>query len=101
MPLRNIHQRGNGIYAATVAFRNQTHKTSTFFPDACSYQEILSSIAYAFLHQGRKHPVWGVLGKSAPAANTDGYCRAADGTAFEVRLGLVHEGTRVNTAFPD
>ncbi len=100
-PLRGVHARGHGIYDARVDFKNDARKFSTFFPDACSYQEVLSSIVYAFRHQVGEHPVWGVLGRSAPAASSRGHCLGADGNAFEIRMGLLRGTARINTAFPN
>jgi hypothetical protein len=92
----------DGIYDASVRFRNDTAKFSTFFPDACTVDQVVASIHYAATHVERDHPQWGKLGPSAPeqAQENDGYCRNDGGDPFEIRIGLLADG-RVNTAFPN
>jgi hypothetical protein len=90
----------DGIYDASVLFRNDTAKFSTFFPDACSVDQVVASIQYAATHVERNHPQWGKLGPSAPKHNGDGYCVDDNGDPFEIRMGLLSDG-RVNTAFPN
>jgi len=91
----------NGIYDATVRFRNDTAKFSTFFPDTCTVDQLVASIHYAATHVERDHPQWGKLGPSAPEQTDDGgYCLDANGDPFEIRMGLLSDG-RVNTAFPN
>lgn len=96
-----LNERG-GIYDASVRFRNDTAKFSTFFPDACTVDQVVASIHYAATHVERDHPQWGKLGPSAPerAQDDDGYCRNDGGDPFEIRIGLLADG-RVNTAFPN
>ncbi len=89
-----------GIYNARVNFKNGKTKFSTFFPDHCHVATIIRSILYAAKHNIGRHPQWGVLGKSAPKANSAGYCLQTDGKVFTIRMGLIKQGTRVNTAFP-
>jgi len=90
----------DGIYDASVKFRNGTTKFSTFFPDACTVDQVVASIRYAATHVERPHPQWGKLGSSAPEDENDGYCLDANGDPFEIRMGLLADG-RVNTAFPN
>jgi len=90
----------DGIYDASVDFRNDTSKFSTFFPDACTVDQVVASIHYAATHAERDHPQWGKLGPSAPEQNGDGYCLDGNGDPFEIRIGLLADG-RVNTAFPN
>jgi hypothetical protein len=89
-----------GIYSARVKFKNGKDKFSTFFPDHCNVATITRSIIYAATHSTGRHPQWGVLGKSAPEADSAGYCLQTNGKAFTIRMGLIKRGTRVNTAFP-
>lgn len=90
----------DGIYDASVRFRNDTVKFSTFFPDACTVDQVVASIHYAATHVEREHPQWGRLGPSAPEQHGDGYCVDGNGDPFEIRMGLLSDG-RVNTAFPN
>jgi hypothetical protein len=90
----------DGIYDASVRFRNNTAKFSTFFPDACTVDQVIASIHYAATHVERDHPQWGKLGPSAPEQDGDGYCVDDNGDPFEIRMGFLADG-RVNTAFPN
>lgn len=92
----------DGIYDASVRFRNDTVKFSTFFPDACTVDQVIASIHYAATRVERDHPQWGKLGPSAPEQthDDDGYCVDDNGDPFEIRMGLLSDG-RVNTAFPN
>jgi hypothetical protein len=90
----------DGIYDATVKFRNGTNKFSTFFPDTCNVDQVVTSIRYAAAHIERPHPQWGKLGPSAPAIDNDRYCLDDKGHPFEIRMGFLADG-RVNTAFPE
>ncbi|MGF1641735.1 MAG: EndoU domain-containing protein [Rhodospirillales bacterium] len=90
----------DGIYDARVRFRNGATKFSTFFPDACTVEQVVASIRHAATHGTRDHPQWGKLGPSAPAADAAGFCLDAAGRPFDIRIGVLADG-RVNTAFPD
>lgn len=90
----------DGIYDASVRFRNDTAKSSTFFPDACTVDQVVASIHYAATHVERDHPRWGKLGPSAPEKDDAGYCLDGNGDPFEIRMGLLADG-RMNTAFPN
>ncbi len=90
----------DGIYDASVGFRNDTAKFSTFFPDACTVDQVVASIHFAATHVERDHPRWGKLGPSGPEGNDAGYCLDSNGDPFEIRMGLLSDG-RVNTAFPN
>lgn len=89
-----------GIYNARVKFQNGKTKFSTFFPDHCNITTITRSVVYAATHISSKHPQWGILGLSAPETNNAGYCLQYNGMAFMIRMGLINQGTQVNTAFP-
>jgi hypothetical protein len=100
--VKNKRNNRNGIYDATVDFASPaspSSKMSTFFPDACSEEQITNSIVYAATHTTGNHPSWGKLGPSAPAPNAPNYCLDSNGNPFEIRMGLV--GGDVNTAFPN
>ncbi len=92
---------GNGLYDATVFFQNGSRKTSTFFPDACSYAQVLKSIAYAAAHTTGDARPWGKLGPSAPTPSDASYCRGTNGKPFTIRMGFLNDNPgKVNTAFP-
>lgn len=97
--VRGISRSAQGIYTGTVVFTDGLTKFSTFFPDACTVDEVLASIHHASIHIDGDHPAWGSLGPSAPAAGADGYCLDHRGQPFPIRMGLFDDG-RVNTAFP-
>ena len=97
--VRGISRSASGIYTGTVVFADDQTKFSTFFPDACTVDEVLASIHHASTHIGGDHPAWGQLGPSAPADNADWFCLDHSGRAFPIRMGLFDDG-RVNTAFP-
>lgn len=104
-PLTRVQPRRGGIYAARVDFRSGVHKTSTFFPDHCEYDQVINSIAYAAKHQTGPAKPWGVLGPSAPKGGQagGGYCLDDDAEPFVLRMGLLTRGRNagsVNTAFP-
>ncbi len=100
LPLKDINPLGGGLYDARVYFSNGTRKFSTFFPDSCDYKAVLKSVAYAFANiKGNAEP-WGVYGASAPAKGSAGYCLLDDGNVFDIRMGLINNDSKVNTAFP-
>ncbi|MDN3577224.1 EndoU domain-containing protein [Chitinimonas viridis] len=86
-----------GIYDATVTFDNGKKKMSTFFPDSCSYDQILASIVYAANNQQGAAQPWGVWGWSGTDGDS-GKCMDSDGKHFKIRMGLLNSA--VNTAFP-
>lgn len=90
----------NGIYNARVNFNNGTNKFSTFFPNACSQDQIVHSVIYAATHTTGPAVPWGELGPSAPNAGGAEYCLGADGRPFTIRYAL-DEDDDVNTAFPN
>ena len=87
----------DGIYDASVRFRNDTAKFSTFFPDTCAVDRVVASIHYAATHVERDHPRWGKLGPSAPDEDNDGYCLDDNGDPFEIRMGLLSDGRAIPT----
>jgi hypothetical protein len=90
----------NGIYNARVNFSNGSYKTSTFFPDACSEAQIVTSILYAVANTTGSHVTWGELGPSGPLAGGGTYCLGTNGQPFTIRYAL-DEDNDVNTAFPN
>lgn len=97
---RNPH---NGIYDAAVIFNKsgrEIQKMSTFYPNACSQAQIVNSIVHAASHQTGPAQPWGMLGPSAPKANDNSYCLGSNGQPFTIRMGLIDNNSRVNTAFP-
>jgi hypothetical protein len=90
---------GGGVSSAVVRFANGKEKLSTLFPDACTVGEVTRSIVHAANHAQSRHPAWGELGPSAPAAGAPGYCLDDRGRPLIIRFGRLGDG-RVNTAFP-
>lgn len=91
---------GGGIYSAVVVFANGTRKLSTFFPDHCSFEQIVRSITYAVHNRHGPHREWGEIGPSAPTEVAEMFCLDNRGLPFEIRFGVLANG-RVNTAFPN
>jgi hypothetical protein len=92
------HPLADGIYEARVIFTDGKSKSSTFFPDACTVDQIVASVSYAATHRTGAAVPWGVFGPSAPAEGGTGYCLDAKNRPFRIRLGI--EDDRVVTAFP-
>jgi hypothetical protein len=101
--VRDIQRRREehwGIYSAIVVFANGRRKLSTFFPDRCSVDQIVRSIAYAATNPIGQHSEWGGVGPSAPAPGAEMFCLDNHGEPFEIRVGAFADG-RINTAFPN
>jgi hypothetical protein len=93
----------NGIYNATPRFSNGSTKLSTFFPNACTQAQIVTSVQYAYAHNGGQGTLpWGVSGMSAPPTGGAAYCLNSAGQPFEIRMGTIGSGSglKINTAFP-
>lgn len=82
----------------------QTKSFSTLFPEACSRDQVLHTIVYAFKHarESCAHPGWAVCGPSAPiAGDRSAYCLGDDGSVFTVAAApLPTNRARLNTGFP-
>jgi hypothetical protein len=101
--VNNIRNQHQGLFDADVDFTApaQPHsKFSTFFPDACTVDQVTASVVYAANNQAGPAPGWGVLGPSAPPAGGAAYCLDSQGAPFVIRMGLLGNGD-VNTAFPN
>ncbi|MBK8208955.1 MAG: EndoU domain-containing protein [Rhodospirillales bacterium] len=101
--IRGIEHRsdeGGGIYSAIVEFSGGKRKLSTFFPDHCSVEQLIRSIEHAATNVRQRHPAWGEIGPSAPAAGLETFCLDNRGAPFDIRLGVLANG-RINTAFPN
>lgn len=101
--ISNIAPLSNGIYNATAKFSNNSTKLSTFFPNACSQSQIVTSVQYAYAHNGGQGSLpWGVSGMSAPPTGGASYCLNSAGQPFEIRMGTIGSGSslKINTAFP-
>lgn len=101
--IRRIEHRsdeGGGIYSAIVEFRGGKRKLSTFFPDHCTVEQLIRSIEHAAINVRQRHPAWGAIGPSAPAAGLETFCLDNRGAPFDIRLGVLANG-RINTAFPN
>ncbi|KJV09659.1 hypothetical protein VZ95_10075 [Elstera litoralis] len=92
----------NGLYNATPRFSNGSTKLSTFFPNACTQAQIVTSVQYAYAHNGGPVAPWGISGMSAPPTGGAAYCLNSAGQAFEIRMGTIGSGSslKINTAFP-
>jgi hypothetical protein len=97
--INNIVPIANGIYNATVTFTNNNTKLSTFFPNGCTADQIVTSVVYAANNSTGPAQPWGRYGPSAPPAGGAAYCLDTTGTRFRIRYGLLNTGN-VNTAFP-
>ncbi len=100
--LSNIVPLSNGIYNATAKFSNGSSKLSTFFPNACTQAQIVTSVQYAYAHNGGPVQPWGVSGMSAPPTGGASYCLNSANQPFEIRMGTIGSGSslKINTAFP-
>ena len=93
-----------GVYGGNWSYAGYTNSTkfSTMFPDRCSQQQVLNSIAYAASNQTScpsGAPNWAWCGSSAPSANAKQYCNGNDGSILTVAGAYLNDG-RINTAFP-
>lgn len=90
----------NGVYDGQVDFIHDTHKFSTFFPDACTQEQILASVRYAHAHPAHPQPVipWGLVGPSAPPQGGEQYCLGTNHAPINIRYAML--GADINTAFP-
>jgi hypothetical protein len=100
LAVRRRQEEGAGVYSAVVRFAGGKEKLSTFFPDACTVEDVARSVTFAARHVSGRNPAWGELGPSAPAAGAPGYCLDARGEPLTIRFGRLRDG-RINTAFPD
>jgi len=98
--IKNKKMLRGGIYNGRVKFANGKSKFSTFFPDHCTIGMIVRSTLFAARNKTKDHYQWGILGASAPAKNTAGYCLAHDGRPFTIRMGLSRNQRSIVTAFP-
>ena len=106
--IRRIERRTDedgGIYSAIVEFTHGGRKLSTFFPDHCTLNQVVRSIAYAAGNVRTRHPAWGDIGPSAPAdgrqsGDPETFCLDNWGSPFDIRFGALANG-RINTAFPN
>jgi hypothetical protein len=96
-----------GIYGGSWSYTGHPRppKFSTMFPDTCSMQQVLNSIAYAASQPTRcpaNAPHWAVCGPNRPksASQSAGpFCESSNGTTFIIAMARLSNG-RVNTAFP-
>ena len=97
-------ENSQGIYGGRWSYRGYSHKYkfSTFFPNPCTYSQVVHSIIYAANHLTfcpEGVPNWANCGPNRPEESGVGYCQAKDDSIFTVALGLLNNGN-VNTAFP-
>ncbi len=104
----NITQPANrqGIYAGRWTYSGTTrdNKFSTLFPDHCSEQQVIHSIAYAEAQRvacpaGAPHWAWCGPNRPADAEHDSRFCQAKDGSSYMIAGASLTDG-RINTAFP-
>ena len=102
-----ITQKPNhqGLYGVRWGYAGHPDrdKFSTMFPDTCSNDQVLQSIAYAANHPKTcpaGAPRWAKSGPNKPPGDTQGYCEASDQTVFTIGFATLKNSNRVNTAFP-
>ena len=94
-----------GIYGIQWSYAGHPARTkfSTMFPDACTQQEVLNSVAYAAMNpvQCPVHaPNWAWCGYNHPHPIVGGpFCQAANDVRFYIAGASLGNGN-VNTAFP-
>lgn len=94
----------DGIYGVRWRFAGKRgdDKFSTMFPDHCTRESVLASIAYAA--QNKQNcpsgaPRWAWCGPSASSGSGQGLCTGKGGGGFIIAGGSLDDG-RINTAFP-
>lgn len=77
---------------------------STMFPDHCTANQVIRSIAYSRVHGTGScaSPAWARCGPSAPpAGDRTAFCVGMDGTTFTIAsAALPGDDTRITTGFP-
>ena len=94
-----------GLYGVRWSYTGHpaSEKFSSLFPDACSRDQVLKSIAYAAKHSKRcpaGAPRWAKCGPSKPPGQKPGFCRASDDSVFIIAFATLKNSNKVNTAFP-
>ncbi len=102
-----ISQRPNakGLYGVRWSYAGhpERQKFSSMFPDTCSRKQVLKSIIYAANHQKpcpADAPHWTRCGSNRPDNDSEGYCKALDGTFFTIGFATLRNSNKINTAFP-
>lgn len=94
-----------GIYGGEwTAVANQATKFSTMFPDRCSREQVLNSIAHAEAHRvqcpsGAPNWAWCGLNRPADGTQQNRFCAANNGTTYTI-AGATNRDQKINTAFP-
>ena len=95
-----------GIYGGewTYAGSPQATKFSTMFPDRCTREQVLNSIAHAEANPVQcpsGAPSWAWCGLNRPANNNqpNRFCTANNGTTYTI-AGATNRDNKINTAFP-
>ncbi|MBX3639349.1 MAG: EndoU domain-containing protein [Nitrosomonas sp.] len=97
-----------GIYTGRWSYQGHPgrNKFSTLFPDSCSVEQVLNSIAYAAGHQytcPAGAPDWTLCGFNQPDTGTgvaeDGKYCSVNNQRFTIGFAPPKNG-RINTAFP-
>lgn len=97
-------ENSQGIYGGRWSYRGHSHKDkfSTFFPNPCTYSQVVNSIVYAANHPTscpEGAPNWASCGPNRPQESGVGYCQAMDKSIFTIALRFLNNGN-VKTAFP-
>ena len=102
-----ITQKTNakGLYGVRWSYAGHPdrQKFSSMFPDNCSRDQVLKSIAYAASHPEPcpgNAPRWAKCGANKPIQSGTGYCEAKDGSLFTIAFATLKNSNRINTAFP-
>jgi hypothetical protein len=99
------HPNRQGLYGVRWSYTGhpERDKFSTLFPDACSDDQVLKSIAYAVNHPQpcpAGAPRWAKCGPNKPPGDAQGYCEASDHSVFKIAFATLKNSNKVNTAFP-
>lgn len=93
-----------GIYGGewSSASSPQLTKFSTMFPDRCTREQVLNSIAYAESNRVQcpsGAPNWAWCGLSHPSDGSKRFCAADNGGTFTI-AGATNSDGKINTGFP-
>jgi len=97
----------NGVYISqTVSVLKEKKwikkkNISSFFPDVCTYEQVVNSIVYSAKNIECRYPNGKWAGKSSPIENSNDYCLGLDGKALMIN-GYWHGSLtrKVATAWP-
>jgi hypothetical protein len=103
----NITQKAGarGLYGVRWSFigHPDRQKFSSMFPDTCSRDQVLKSVAYAVNNPKtcpKGSPRWAKFGPNKPFKGGQGYCEASDKSIFTIAFATFKKSDKINTAFP-